>query len=46
MTKTYEEAYELIEKLASNHRQMVYDRTVSKSAPRVLQMDVLSTLST
>lgn len=27
MTKTYEEAYDLMEKLAFNHLQMVYERT-------------------
>lgn len=37
---------ELVEKLASNHHQMAYDKTVRKSTPGVLQMDALSTLST
>lgn len=31
MTKTYEEVYKLMEKLDSNHYQMVYDRAVKKS---------------
>ena len=39
MTKTYDEAYELIEKLASNHHQMMYDITARKNTPGVLQMD-------
>ena len=45
MTKTYEEAYELMEKLASNHHQKVYDKTARKPTPEVLQMDVFTTLS-
>lgn len=42
MAKTYE----LMEKLASNHHQMVYVKTLRKSTPDVLQMEALSTLST
>ena len=45
MTKTYEETYELMEKLASNHHQNVYDRTARKPTHEVLQMDVFTTLS-
>lgn len=30
MIKTYEEAYELLEKLASNHHQMAHDRASKK----------------
>lgn len=36
MTNTYEGAYKLKEKLASNHHQMVYDRTRRKPTPKVL----------
>lgn len=45
MIKTYKEAYELMEKLASNHHQMVHDRTVRKYELGVLQMDALGILS-
>lgn len=46
MTKTYEETYELMQQLASNHHQMVYDRTVRKSTFGVLQMDAFNAIST
>lgn len=36
MTKTYEGAYELMEKLASNHHQIVYERTARKPTPEIL----------
>lgn len=39
MTKTYKEAYDLMEMLASNHHQMVYDNTMRKSTIGVLQMN-------
>lgn len=45
ITKTYEEAYELMKKLASNHHQMVYDKMVRKSTTGILQMEALNTLS-
>ena len=45
MTKTYEEAYELMEKLSSNHYQMDNDRT-SRRQGGVLELDALTTLST
>ena len=45
MTKTYDEAYELMEKLASNHHQMMYDRAARKNTPGVLQMDAYNALS-
>lgn len=44
MTKAYEEVYELMEKLASNYHQMVYDRAVRKFTQVVLPMDALNTL--
>ena len=46
MTKTYDEAYELMEKLASNHHQMMYDRAAKKNAPGMLKMDAYKALST
>lgn len=46
MTKIYEEAGELIEKLASNHHQMVYDKIVRKLTPKILRKDAFTTLST
>lgn len=46
MKKTYDEVDELVENLASNHQQMMYDRAFRKSTPTVLQMDVVNTLST
>lgn len=46
ITKTYEEAYDLLEKLASNHHQMAYDRTVRKPMARILQIDAFNALST
>ena len=45
MTKTYDEAYELMEKLASNHHQMMYDRAIRKNTHGVLQMDAYNALS-
>lgn len=45
MTKTYEEEYELMEKLASNHHQMVFERTIRKPTFEVLQMDAFTTIS-
>lgn len=44
MTKTYEEEYELMEKLASNHHQMVFERTIRKPMSEVLQMDAFTTI--
>lgn len=40
MTKTYDEAYELMEKLALNHHQMMYDKTMRKVVLGIIQMDV------
>ena len=44
MTKTYEEAHELMEKLASNHYQMDNDR-ISRRQGGVLELDALTALS-
>lgn len=41
MAKTYD----LTEKLASNHDQLVYERIVSKSMSDILQMDAICVLS-
>lgn len=46
MIKKNEEAYELIEKLASNLHQMAYERIARKPMPEVLQMDAFTALST
>lgn len=45
MTKTYNKAYELTEKLASSHYQIIYDRTIRKNVLRVIQMNALNALS-
>lgn len=44
MTRTYEGGYELMEKLASNHQQMIYERITRKLMPEVLQMDAFNAL--
>lgn len=44
MTKTYKEAYQLMEKLASNHHQMVYDRIARNPMLEALQIDVINVL--
>lgn len=41
MAKTYD----LTEKLASNHDQLVYERIVSESMSDILQMDAICVLS-
>lgn len=46
MTKTYERAYELMEKLASSYQQMVYDRNARRRMLEVLRMDAFNALST
>lgn len=33
-----------MEKLASNHHQIVYDKTIKKSTPEILHMNALSTI--
>lgn len=45
MIKTYKEEYELMKKLASNHHQMVYERTLRKSTLRILQVNTLNAIS-
>lgn len=45
MTKIYEEAYELKEKLAFNHYLMTYDRTIRKPTTKVLQIDAFNAIS-
>lgn len=45
MTKTYDEAYKLIEKLASNHHQMIYDKTSRKNTLGLIQIDAFNALS-
>lgn len=45
ITKIYEEAYELMEKLPSNHHQMVYDKIVRNLTPETLQKDAFTILS-
>lgn len=37
MTKTYEQAYELVQKLDSYHHQMVYEKTARKPTLDILQ---------
>lgn len=44
MKKSYDELYELMEKLASNHHQMMYDKTVRKNVLGVMQMDAFNDL--
>ena len=44
MTKTYEEAYEMMEKLTSNHYQMDNNRT-SRRQGGLIELDALTTLS-
>lgn len=44
MTNTHNHAYELMEKLASNHHQMMYGRTMKKWVPRVIQMYAFNTI--
>lgn len=34
-----------MEKLVSNHHQIVYDRNARKPTPEILQMDAFTTLS-
>lgn len=46
MTKTYDEAYELMEKLLSSHHQMMYYKTVRKDVPGVLWMDAFNAICT
>lgn len=46
MAKTYEETYELMQQLASNHYQTVYDKTVRKYTLGDLQMDAFNAIST
>lgn len=45
MKKTYHESYELMEKLASNHHQLMYDKTVRMNVLGVMQMDDFNDLS-
>lgn len=45
MIKTYEEAFEVMEKLASNHHQMVYDRVARKATLGVFLVDAYIALS-
>lgn len=41
MTQTYDEAYEIIDKLTFNHHQIMYDTATRKNVTRNIQMDVL-----
>lgn len=45
MTKSYDEAYEQMEKLASNYHWMMYDRIVRKNVLGVIQFDAFNALS-
>lgn len=45
MTKTYDEANELMVKSASNCQQVMYDRTMRKVVPGIIQMDAFNALS-
>lgn len=45
MIKTYNEAYELMQKLALNHHQMMYDKTTRKNVIGFIQTDVFNALS-
>lgn len=45
MTKAYDEAYELMEKLAFNYHQMMYVMTRRKNVIGDIQIDALNTLS-
>lgn len=45
MTYTYDKPYELMEKLASNHHQMMYDRITRSNVPEVIQIDAFNPLS-
>lgn len=46
MTKTYNEVYELIEKIDSNHHQMMYDWTIRKNEPGVIELYAFNAHST
>lgn len=45
MTYTYDKPYELMEKLASNLHQMMYDRITRSNVPEVIQIDAFNPLS-
>lgn len=45
MTKTYDQAYELMEKLPSNHHQIAYKRTGRKPTLEIFQMDAFNFIS-
>lgn len=43
MTKTYEKAYKLMEKLAFDYHQMVYKRIARNPTFEIIQIDVVTT---